>query len=112
MTKKEFMEAYAEKSEIPLEMLEELGFVAIPCDCNYEKCQGWRVVYKKREGDKDLNKCHCIVKHANTVEEREAIQKRIKYCEGIKDNHGIKMLELQLDNSSCPARQEKENHVK
>lgn len=48
--------------------------------------------------------CHCIVKHANTPEERKEIEDRIVYCESINDFHGITILRLQLDNSECPAR--------
>lgn len=25
--------------------LAEIGLKAIPCDCEWEKCQGWRVVF-------------------------------------------------------------------
>lgn len=50
--------------------------------------------------------CHCIVKHANTPEERATIEDRIAYCETIKDANGIAILRLQLDNEACPARPE------
>lgn len=49
-------------------------------------------------------KCHCIVKHANTADERTKLEERIEYCETINDADGIKIMRLQLDNEACPAR--------
>ncbi|RLI87982.1 MAG: hypothetical protein DRP01_00080 [Archaeoglobales archaeon] len=49
-------------------------------------------------------KCNCVVRHANTPEERKEIEDRIEYRKRNNDLHGIEIMELQLENSRCPAR--------
>lgn len=45
MSADEFERQYAERSGITVEYLhDELGRRAIPCSCDYEHCQGWRIV--------------------------------------------------------------------
>lgn len=48
MTKEEFERQYATRSNIPLDRLKELGFVAHPCDCEEEGCQGWQAVFPSK----------------------------------------------------------------
>lgn len=47
MTKEEFIEAYVSNSGTLIEVLEEIGFEAEPCDCDYEHCEGWKMVFKE-----------------------------------------------------------------
>jgi len=50
------------------------------------------------------DKCHCLVKHANTPEEREVVRNRLDYCVSIDDADGVRMSQQQLDNENCPAK--------
>lgn len=43
MTKEEFEQSYCERSEITREYYNE-HFVTLPCDCDYEECEGWACV--------------------------------------------------------------------
>ena len=44
MTKEEFERGYAERSGMTVERLHQLGQAAVPCDCDYEACEGWGMV--------------------------------------------------------------------
>ena len=44
MTREEFERDYAEQSGMTIERLHQLGLAVVPCDCDYEKCQGWAMV--------------------------------------------------------------------
>ena len=46
MTQTEFIKMYCDNSDITEERLNELGSFAVPCDCNYEDCQGWTMISK------------------------------------------------------------------
>lgn len=41
--KDEFERSYAERSGMTVEELRELGCRVVPCDCDYEGCQGWQM---------------------------------------------------------------------
>lgn len=45
MTKKEFVEDYAKRSNLTVQELKHYGLIAVPCDenCDYEKCRGWKM---------------------------------------------------------------------
>ena len=43
MTAEEFERDYAERSGVTVEWLREHRTVR-PCDCDYEKCEGWQMV--------------------------------------------------------------------
>lgn len=44
ITKDEFFEGYASRSNRTVEQLEAQGMVAIPCNnCDYEECEGWQI---------------------------------------------------------------------
>ena len=58
MTKKEFENLYAEKSEMSLEYLKELGGHGEPCGCGEEDWKGWQMVFK--EVKKMINKIDSI----------------------------------------------------
>ncbi len=45
MTKEEFEWGFAERSKLTVEQLYELGLHAYPCDCDYEKCEGWQILH-------------------------------------------------------------------
>ncbi len=47
MTKKEFEKYYAKNSKMTVEEIRKLGRVAIPCNCDDEKCQGWQMVMNR-----------------------------------------------------------------
>ena len=50
MNKEEFEEKYTKGAGVTLEFLHEHGYSAVPCDCDYEKCEGWKmehVLYKE-----------------------------------------------------------------
>jgi|GEM_PF-6129137 len=47
ITKEEFEQNYAKASHLTVERLTELGQVVMPCDCDYELCQGWQMVNKE-----------------------------------------------------------------
>lgn len=47
--------------------------------------------------------CHCLIKHANTPEERRAVIDALDHARRIGDSMGITVALAQLDNSSCPA---------
>lgn len=48
MTKEEFEKGYAERSDLTLERLHELGMKGAPCDCFEDICQGWQMLFEKR----------------------------------------------------------------
>lgn len=47
-----------------------------------------------------MSDCHCFIYHASTPEEREALQKRLKYLRSIGDMNGVTLTLAQL--SPCP----------
>lgn len=47
MTKEEFVKGYAKRSRVTVKWLAEKGLIAIPCNCEYEECKGWRMINKK-----------------------------------------------------------------
>jgi hypothetical protein len=49
ITKKAFEEAYAIESGMTVKELRRLGLKVEPCECDYEKCQGWQMVFKEKE---------------------------------------------------------------
>lgn len=52
MTKDEFEKRYTENSDITMEWLHDHHQFAVPCNCEYEKCQGWKMVTMKEEHGK------------------------------------------------------------
>ena len=44
MTKDEFEKRYAENSGVSVSQLREMGLIAVPCDCSYEGCHGWKMI--------------------------------------------------------------------
>lgn len=52
VNKEDFVKQYAEKSGVSIEWLKEHGQVAIECNCEYEKCNGWIMVYDKNNTKK------------------------------------------------------------
>jgi hypothetical protein len=44
MTADEFERAYAARSGVTVAELRALGRVVVPCDCDYELCEGWQSV--------------------------------------------------------------------
>lgn len=44
VTAEQFEREYAERSGTTVELLHHYGFRARPCDCDYEKCQGWQML--------------------------------------------------------------------
>jgi len=46
ISKEQFENNYAHNSKISLEKLHKQGVYAIPCDCEYEGCQGWQMKLK------------------------------------------------------------------
>ncbi len=51
MVLEEFEKGYAERSGITVEKLHELGYYGIPCDCDYELCEGWQMTNKERQSN-------------------------------------------------------------
>lgn len=49
MTKDEFEALYVENGGVTIEWLREFGWVAAPCDCGEECCQGWRMMHRDEE---------------------------------------------------------------
>ena len=47
MTKEEFEKEYAAKSKMTVERLRKMGGAAVPCDCQYELCKGWKMAFKR-----------------------------------------------------------------
>jgi hypothetical protein len=47
ITREQFEREYAERSGLTVERLRELGRVVLPCECDYEGCQGWRSVSRE-----------------------------------------------------------------
>jgi hypothetical protein len=43
VTRDEFITQYAEGSKIGVEMLRQIGLIAVPCDCGDDSCRGWRM---------------------------------------------------------------------
>lgn len=43
MTKDEFEAAYAQRSNVTVEALHEMGRYGTPCDCGEEICEGWQM---------------------------------------------------------------------
>lgn len=43
MTKDDFISGYIKRSEVTREFFNE-NYIAIPCDCDYENCNGWAAV--------------------------------------------------------------------
>ena len=48
MTAEEFERQYAERSGLKVSQLRELGRIVVPCDCDYEFCEGWQSTTKER----------------------------------------------------------------
>lgn len=48
MTKEEFEGYWGSKSGHGPEYQKEMGLIAIPCDCDFEGCQGWQMVGRER----------------------------------------------------------------
>jgi len=44
-----FFRAYAERSGLGVDFLRKQGLDAVPCDCDYDGCEGWKVVRVKEE---------------------------------------------------------------
>lgn len=42
MTREEFIKGYCERSNTTWDELSKF-YEALPCDCDYEKCQGWQM---------------------------------------------------------------------
>ncbi len=57
-SKEEFEQGYADRSGMTLQKLLELGGHGEPCECDYEKCRGWQMVFPERvtikENPRDL----------------------------------------------------------
>lgn len=51
ISKEEFERRYAKQSNVSVEWLREQGFVVKPCDCEYKRCDGWKMVLEIREED-------------------------------------------------------------
>lgn len=56
MDKETFEKGYAERSETTVKALHSLGLYGIPCDCDYEFCEGWQMTTKERQDDLTLTK--------------------------------------------------------
>lgn len=53
MDLREFERGYAERSGLTIDRLHALGLRGEPCDCDYEKCEGWQMFHgddEAREG--------------------------------------------------------------
>jgi len=48
-------------------------------------------------------KCHCLIRHAHTKKEREALGKRLDYFRSIADTKGAMLVLAQLDTDRCLA---------
>ncbi len=61
MTREEFEKRYAENSDSTIQELHDLGGRVEPCDCDYEGCKGWQMVFKK-DGDTfyNIDGCNAI----------------------------------------------------
>ena len=46
MDKQEFEKQYAESSGVTVEWLHQNGLFALPCECEYDKCKGWRMEHE------------------------------------------------------------------
>ena len=44
VTRREFIDAYCERSGLTREQLEEMNLYALPCACDFEGCDGWAIV--------------------------------------------------------------------
>ncbi len=51
MTAEEFERQYAERSGITVEQLRKMGRIVVPCDCDYELCEGWQSTTAERLAD-------------------------------------------------------------
>ncbi len=51
MTKEEFEKYYANNCGFTVQELHNQGLYAEPCDCDYEKCKGWQMVFKKENNE-------------------------------------------------------------
>ena len=45
MTRDEFIDGYCARSNITRAQMKEFGFMAVPCDCGEESCQGWAMIH-------------------------------------------------------------------
>ena len=64
MTKQEFIEGYARRSEITVARFYELGLDAYPCDCGEEGCGGWQAQTSDRKTRQEEMK-QVILSHAD-----------------------------------------------
>lgn len=51
MTGEEFLAAYAKRSGMTVEAVQEYGLRAVPCSCDYEHCEGWVVLNRDPRGE-------------------------------------------------------------
>lgn len=56
MTKDEFEKRYAERSDMVVEELRELGVTIEPCDCGDILCLGWQAVSQRQRKLKESKK--------------------------------------------------------
>lgn len=49
----EFERQYAERSQMTVEQLRDLGRVVRPCDCGEEGCEGWQSVSQEHADEID-----------------------------------------------------------
>jgi hypothetical protein len=46
ITKEEFEQGYASRSGMTVEELRDMGGYAQFCNCEYDKCEGWQMMFK------------------------------------------------------------------
>lgn len=49
ITKEQFVEKSLKSSARETRLMIEMGFVPIPCGCNYEKCEGWKWAHPRAD---------------------------------------------------------------
>lgn len=45
VTAEEFLAGYAERSGVTPQQLLDMGRQVAPCDCDYDRCEGWQLAY-------------------------------------------------------------------
>lgn len=45
VTAEEFLAGYAERSGVTPQQLLDLGRRVAPCECDYDRCEGWQLAY-------------------------------------------------------------------
>lgn len=56
ITAQEFEEQYAQRANLTIEQLHELGQFIFPCHCGYSDCRGWQIRNPKTFNDYEINR--------------------------------------------------------